>query len=602
MRYPWIPLHETELDPWTLSGPEGPPRSLPEVTADLARAAAAGERMVVLWGHHPLAHPDLDELLATCRTLDLAPSVAAPGHELTPEDLQNHDLEVLWLPLHGCALGHDPHTAPGAFAATLDLLARTTIRVRILCRPTRDLRAAIEAVRDRAEMALLQGAHLPLEDRAPLLDVAWTTARGSKLQLELDDFHAPPDATRGDPRPLDDNLLRLRVQGGWLPGLLGGVTGAGDPHLLAALRMPRVDQHTTSPPPPAIRGSAAIIVPAFEDLVLATLTLPGLARELERAGVPTQLHSVWEPPWNLHVPDAFDAAAPRPIADPRPERATARQETAWRFSPAFLQHLDLSEAEHVIVPGYTAAATVFAHPTLRPDATLWILDLHLLAGVEPWLEQPLPERVHILSCFPGFAGGYLRRGLDLSHVHWLPYPLDRGTLRPSGDPRTADHWLCAGNHRRQHDLLLTAVDGLQIRPIEVLTAASFVASPPLLLRGQVELSELWHAVCSARAVVLPVVTSATDAAGITLAAMALHAGRPTVATRAWGMVDHLPQDAALLVPPDDPEALRQAITRLDADNTLLDHLARAAEREGLEHDTAAWARALTQASYRWHAT
>ena len=59
-------------------------------------------------------------------------------------------------------------------------------------------------------------------------------------------------------------------------------------------------------------------------------------------------------------------------------------------------------------------------------------------------------------------------------------------------------------------------------------------------------------------------------------AEALRAGRPIVATRAGGIPDLTGDDAALLVPPDDPAALAEAVRRVLTDEALATRLAGAA--------------------------
>ena len=60
-------------------------------------------------------------------------------------------------------------------------------------------------------------------------------------------------------------------------------------------------------------------------------------------------------------------------------------------------------------------------------------------------------------------------------------------------------------------------------------------------------------------------------------AEALRAGRPIVATRAGGTPDLTGDDAALLVPPDDPAALAAAVRRVLTDGALATRLAEAAQ-------------------------
>ena len=86
--------------------------------------------------------------------------------------------------------------------------------------------------------------------------------------------------------------------------------------------------------------------------------------------------------------------------------------------------------------------------------------------------------------------------------------------------------------------------------------------------------------------VLPLSRDPTCAAGITVAAMALAAGRAVVASATPAMRDHLDDGVnALLVEPEDPHALAQAIERLERDHELRAKLEQGA-REAARMSTA----------------
>jgi glycosyltransferase involved in cell wall biosynthesis len=78
--------------------------------------------------------------------------------------------------------------------------------------------------------------------------------------------------------------------------------------------------------------------------------------------------------------------------------------------------------------------------------------------------------------------------------------------------------------------------------------------------------------------------------------MALTAGRPVVATSITATRDYI-QDGTdgLLVPPGDPSALADAITRLDTDATLLSRLAEGARDAGRRLSTDTWADQIVSA-------
>ena len=89
-----------------------------------------------------------------------------------------------------------------------------------------------------------------------------------------------------------------------------------------------------------------------------------------------------------------------------------------------------------------------------------------------------------------------------------------------------------------------------------------------------------------------------------VAAEALVAGRPVVASRI-GAIPEVVRDGrdGLLVEPDDPEALADAVIRLLDDSALAERLVRSGrervlERFGYEQDLAAWTAALVGAAPR----
>ena len=83
------------------------------------------------------------------------------------------------------------------------------------------------------------------------------------------------------------------------------------------------------------------------------------------------------------------------------------------------------------------------------------------------------------------------------------------------------------------------------------------------------LRPFYRVLAASRFVVIPLGRDPTRAAGITVAAMALAAGRAVVASATPAMRDHLDDGVnALLVEPEDPHALADAMDRLERDDAL----------------------------------
>ena len=97
--------------------------------------------------------------------------------------------------------------------------------------------------------------------------------------------------------------------------------------------------------------------------------------------------------------------------------------------------------------------------------------------------------------------------------------------------------------------------------------------------------------------VVPLLDDPNNAAGITALVTAIVCGRPIVATATAGARDYVVDGVnGLLVPPRDPQAMADAIERLDRDPELLAALAAGARAAAPMYTTEAWARALVHGS------
>lgn len=353
----------------------------------------------------------------------------------------------------------------------------------------------------------------------------------------------------------------------------------------------------------------AVLWPPLGDRILVTSTLPALAAALRQRGVHADLVGPWDIPWDpqdlaspVHYPrwyrvyafvrrsitrepDLLKTYQPPPDrlghpfrgADP-PQRVAAVEASWWAS-------LDLSPYDVVVAPGFDVGHRVAHHPTRRPGSRVVLMDFHLLHGVERWKEgervPPLGDDVTILSCFPSFAALYRAAGLS-DRVRWHPYPLHLGHLRPALPASGAI--FSGGSHGRAFDTLAEAARRLGPgTPIHVHGHASEVdrEGPPLVGLGIAQLPDFVNTIRRSRFVVVPLRHTPRRAAGISVAALALGAGKAVVASDTPAMRDHLRHGVdALLVPPDDPVALADAVRAVHEDEALRQRLEAGARAAG----------------------
>jgi glycosyltransferase involved in cell wall biosynthesis len=145
--------------------------------------------------------------------------------------------------------------------------------------------------------------------------------------------------------------------------------------------------------------------------------------------------------------------------------------------------------------------------------------------------------------------------------------------------------------RKGHDLLVAAlaqlvghpwrldcVGPLDRDPAAATQLAALIARHALGARVRLH-GELDETALAARYAVADVFVLATRHEGYGMAfAEALAHGLPVVGTTAGAVPDTVPADAGVLVPPDDPEALRDALERVIGDRALRARLAAGARR------------------------
>ncbi len=604
-----------------------PPEAAVAAHVEAARAAAAGQRTVALHAGAPADDAALAEVVRALRAEGYTVAVAGAPAALPPDRARALGVAIAALDL-STPLARADAEAYGR--AHLRLFARVRLDAPDLADVAASARVAERVVLDGSAV----GGPRRTARLAEALEVAWralsphlagpppapVAPRGpdspEEPEVSLAAAATPPDTSPGPPRPHDALLERLRRLGGWLPGLGGGVRGptaAADVARLHALGTPVAD----APPPrcapiPGLGdGPLHVVIPDLHDVILTTGTLPALAEAARARGVAVTVHSVWHAPWSVGAA-AWDADLGALGGDGAggpgtglPGDDARRVATARQLGASLLQHLDLRGATAILVPGWAAARAVWDHPSRPAGARVVVLDLHLLDGIGAWADllPDLPPGIDVVSCFPAFAENYLHRGVPLDRVRFRPYPVPTARLPAAPPVAEAPTLLAAGNHRRAHDLLATALAGAPLRrPVVVHTADPTPLPAPLDHRGMATLPDLFRAVARARAVILPVAFDPHDAAGISLAAMALAAGRPVIGTTAWGLMDHVPHDrAGLLLAPDDPDGLREAVLAVDRDDSLATRLGAGAADAGRRADPSALWRALCAGDAAWPA-
>jgi glycosyltransferase involved in cell wall biosynthesis len=244
-------------------------------------------------------------------------------------------------------------------------------------------------------------------------------------------------------------------------------------------------------------------------------------------------------------------------------------------------------------------------------------------GILLWPHRPAgsPLKAAVRSRVLPFA---IRRGIDRMWVppsrqrallveRWgvspdrfvpVEWPVDTEFWRPSS--KGADDLICSvGREMRDYHTLLEAIDGLNV-PCHIAAGtlaqgSDFGTEDPrarnvaagVLPEGvtvgakkSLELRDLYE---RAAIVVVPVLPTNSDN-GVTTVLEAMAMSKPVVATATEGRADVLVDgETCLLVPPEDPRALREAIKRLLHDPAVRDRLGRTGRARALaKHDIGQW--------------
>ena len=197
-----------------------------------------------------------------------------------------------------------------------------------------------------------------------------------------------------------------------------------------------------------------------------------------------------------------------------------------------------------------------------------------------WLKRTLFRQVHLFIEYFKDTAGYERHyGIPGDRFRYVPFKINRYERVLSTPTSDGEYIFCGGNTRRDFATLLQAVGGLSC-PVKIVTMAESVITghgsslderqlPPNVEVVRHDGSDTFlEYIANARLVVLPIRRENISASGIGvyLASMAL--GKCVIISTGPAVNGVVPAGAALLVPPEDPPALRSAIERALVDDVL----------------------------------
>ena len=226
----------------------------------------------------------------------------------------------------------------------------------------------------------------------------------------------------------------------------------------------------------------------------------------------------------------------------------------WPFSPGRIVSLD----------------TVL--PVPRTDTTA--------AQLKLWVKRILFRRVTLFIEYFRDTDGYERHyGMPRARFRYVPFKVNRYERVLATPTRDDGYIFCGGNTRRDFATLIAALRDLPL-PVTIVTMSDQVIAghgssldertlPPHVRVVRHDGSDSFlDYVAAARLVALPIRRENISASGIGvyLAAMAL--GKCVVISAGPAVNGVVPPGAALIVPPEDPGALRAALERAYRDDTL----------------------------------
>jgi glycosyltransferase involved in cell wall biosynthesis len=211
---------------------------------------------------------------------------------------------------------------------------------------------------------------------------------------------------------------------------------------------------------------------------------------------------------------------------------------------------------------------------MRPASRLAFIGHRLTTSLKTRLIRVfnLLGRVDMVFCYGSLQQRHVidRLGLPADRVRQIPFQVDEHFFCPSAEPTSGSGVVSVGREMRDYPTLFAALGGTGV-PITVVASSPWsrradstadrTIPENVTLRRNVSNESLRELYRNAAVVVLPLV-NVDFPAGITALLEAQACGRPVVVSASKGIVDAIDRDSVVVVPCNDPVALRTAVMQL----------------------------------------
>lgn len=238
------------------------------------------------------------------------------------------------------------------------------------------------------------------------------------------------------------------------------------------------------------------------------------------------------------------------------------------------------------------------------------------ARAAAWIKRLLLRRVdHFVNYFRDVSGYSACYGITAQRSSFVPFkPNLRYRYEPDSHPAQGQYILCLGRSQRDFDTFFDAMAQLPypaaipkpdfpaLRQHDSRFTRRLDQLPPNigLLDDDGSQASMIRAIEGARIIALPILPSSIAASGISVYLNAMLMSKPVVISAGPGASDILDGEA-LIVPPEDPDTLAEALRRLWEDDSAREQLAQTGRRYalGLGGEPELRARIL-DAAMRWY--
>ena len=202
---------------------------------------------------------------------------------------------------------------------------------------------------------------------------------------------------------------------------------------------------------------------------------------------------------------------------------------------------------------------------------------------------------HFIHYFRDLSGYAHYFGIDDARSSYVPFkPNLRYRYEPQADPPQGEYVLCLGRSQRDYDTFFDAVErlpypaaiprpdfaALRVHDSRFSRRLDRLPANVRMLEDDGSQEALIRSIEAARIVALPILCSAIAASGISVYLNSMLLGRPVVISAGPGVSDLL-SGQAMIVPPENPGALADALRLLWEDDRLRARLASAGREYAL---------------------